>query len=176
MACLVGLLLSSLGSLVCVGCGDGGAATESTETSEATTGEAPTETTAPVMPAPDPNDPIGVEMARRAEQFAANTEVSTPVFRGSLETGRFQDYQAVLRSDRCFKIIGVGGAGVVDLDLFLFDPQGTQLQEDTATDAYPVLGLNHPICPDLRGDYRVRVRMFEGSGEFGVQIFHSPSL
>ncbi|RLB53626.1 MAG: hypothetical protein DRJ42_11400 [Deltaproteobacteria bacterium] len=176
MACLAGLLL---GALFCLGCGDDGVATGvtgATETQEATTGEAPTETAAAVMPAPDPNDPIGVEMARRAVQFAANTEVSTPIFRGSLETGRFQDYQAVLRSDRCFKIIGVGGAGVVDLDLFLFDPQGTQLQEDTATDAYPVLGLNHPICPDLRGDYRVRVRMFEGSGEFGVQIFHSPSF
>jgi len=115
-------------------------------------------------------------MALRHGQFAQGTEPSTPIFRGTLNTGQHQDYQAVLQSDRCFKIIGVGGAGVTDLDLFLFDPQGTQMQEDTATDAYPVLGLNHAICPDLAGSYRVRVRMFEGGGEFGVQVFHVQSI
>jgi hypothetical protein len=132
--------------------------------------------TAAPIPPPDPNDPIGQQMALRQGQFAQNMEPSTPIFRGSLTAGAHQDYQAVLQSDRCFKIIGVGGAGVTDLDLFLFDPQETQVQQDTATDAYPVLGLNHSICPDLAGSYRVRVRVFEGAGEFGVQVFHVQSI
>jgi hypothetical protein len=153
-----------------VGCGDDAAPEESVSPA------VPDQPTAPPIPPPDPNDPIGQQMVLRQAQFAPNMEPSTPIFRGTLTAGAHQDYQAVLQSDRCFKIIGVGGAGVTDLDLFLFDPQGTQMQEDTATDAYPVLGLNHPICPDLAGSYRVRVRMFEGAGEFGVQVFHAQSI
>jgi hypothetical protein len=159
-------------TVLSIACGDDGGEEPAVTTTTPETAQA----TSPAAVPPDPNDPIAQQMALRQGQFAQGTEPSTPIFRGTLQTGEHQDYQAVLQSDRCFKIIGVGGAGVVDLDLFLFDPQGTQMQQDTATDAYPVLGLNHPICPDLAGSYRVRVRMFEGAGEFGVQVFHASAI
>lgn len=132
-----------------------------------------TEPDVPPLEEPPPDDALAQEMYQRAQQFAEGMGPATPLFRGSLETGATQDYQAVLQGTRCFKIIGIGGDGVRDLDLFLFDPDGVQVLQDTATDSYPVLGLTHPICPDFSGAYRVQVKMFEGSGEFGVQVFQS---
>jgi len=137
-----------------------------------TEGEEPS-SDVPALEAPPPGDELAQAMYERAQQFAQGMGPATPLFRGTLETGATQDYQAVLQGARCFKIIGVGGDGVRDLDLFLFDPDGVQVQQDTATDTYPVLGLSHPICPDVSGAYRVQVKMFEGSGEFGVQVFQS---
>ena len=120
-----------------------------------------------------PGDHIAQQMRLRAEQFAEGMEPGTQLFRGTLATGDNQDYQAVLQAGRCFKIIGVGTESVSDLDLFLFDPNGVQVQQDTATDAYPVLGLTTPICPEQAGAYRVQVRMYAGSGEFGVQVWQT---
>lgn len=143
------------------------------------TGDGPSgtgETAEPAVPpleAPPPGDALAKAMYERAQQFAEGMGPATPLFRGTLDTGATQDYQAVLQGTRCFKIIGVGGDGVRDLDLFLFDPDSVQVLQDTATDSYPVLGLTHPICPDTSGAYRVQVKMFEGSGDFAVQVFQS---
>ncbi|MEM9191057.1 MAG: hypothetical protein AAGF12_17870 [Myxococcota bacterium] len=163
-------LLLFVSALLGAGCGD--------ETS-GTPGVNPTEGTDPVfeegIPTPPvaPGDHIGQQMSLRAGQFAEGMEPATPLFRGTLETGDNQDYQAVLQAGRCFKVVGVGGPSVSDLDLFLFDPNGVQVQQDTATDAYPVLGLTHQICPTAPGAYRVQVRMYAGEGEFGVQVFQT---
>jgi len=128
---------------------------------------------APVQDPVAPGDVLGQEMQRRAGQFAEGMTPATPMFRGSLDNGGTQDYQAVLQGGRCFKILGVGSEGVSDLDLFLFDPNGVQVQQDTATDNYPVLGLTDPICPEQAGAYRVQVKMYAGSGEFAVRVYQS---
>jgi len=122
----------------------------------------------------DPNDYVGQQMALRAQQFAEGMTPATALFRGTLQTGATQDYQAVLQGGSCFRIIGVGAQGVTDLDLFLFDPVGAQMLQDTATDAYPILGLSNPICPPSAGAYRVQVKMYAGAGDFGVQVFQAP--
>ncbi|MCS6797408.1 MAG: hypothetical protein NZ898_02565 [Myxococcota bacterium] len=126
------------------------------------------------VPPLDPSDPLDAEMLRRVALFAPNMIAATPMQRGRLSTGESQDFQAVLQAGHCFRIVAVGGQGVTDLDLFLFDPAGVQVQQDTAVDAYPVLGLNAPICPERAGAYRVQVRMFAGAGEFGVQVYRTP--
>lgn len=154
--------------LLCLGCGDDSAPQTQNAPNEPAEPDAPVELTPP-----DPADAIAAAMYQRAGEFAADMVPATTLFRGSLTTGQNQDYEAVLQPDRCFKVVGVGAATVTDLDLYLFDPSGAQVQQDTASDAYPVLGLTEPICPEARGNYRVQVRMFGGSGEFGVQVFQT---
>ncbi len=168
------LVLAAAASVLVLGgaCGNDGGATPIPQPSTSPT-TPPAATLDPQVPPADPNDPIGSQMQLRATQFAEGMAPATPIFRGSLQTGENQDYQAILQSDRCFRVIGVGSSTVTDLDLFLFDPNGVQLQQDTAVDAYPVLGLTHPICPDLAGSYRVQVRMYTGSGDYGVQVFYN---
>lgn len=123
---------------------------------------------------PAANDFIAVNMTARQQQFAQGMVAATPLQRGSLTTSQTQDFQAVLTPGRCYKIIGIGGPTVTDLDLVLFDPNGVQIQQDIATDNYPVLGLSQPLCPTVPGAYRVQVKMYSGQGEFGVQVFSSP--
>jgi hypothetical protein len=155
--------------LLCLACGDDTAPQAQNAPNPPTT---PQQTPTELTP-PDPSDAIASAMYQRAGEFAADMVPATTLFRGSLTTGQNQDYEAVLQPDRCFKVVGVGAATVTDLDLYLFDPSGAQVQQDTASDAYPVLGLTEPICPEARGNYRVQVRMFGGSGDFGVQVFQT---
>ena len=112
-------------------------------------------------------------MHAQARRYATGMLVSTPMFRGMLSNGESQEFQAMLQPMRCFKLIGVGGPTVTDLDLMLFAPSGSLLQKDTANDSFPVLGTDQPLCPTSPGAYRVRVRMYRGAGEFAVQIFHT---
>ena len=142
-------------------------------------GETPPLPSAPLPPTPpapppvpgQPTDVLARSMQVHAQQLAPGMMPATPIFRGHLEQTQTQDFQAVLQPGKCFKIIGVGGEGVSDLDLYLFDPNNVALQQDTETDAYPVLGLESPICPQAAGQFRVQVRMYQGTGDFAVQVF-----
>ncbi len=124
-------------------------------------------------PGPATGDVVGITMQRRAQMVAAGMTPATPILRGTLTEGATQDFQAVMQAGKCFKIIGIGGMSVQDLDLKLFDPNGVQLQQDVATDNYPALGVESPICPSIAGAYRLQVQMYRGSGEFGVQVFET---
>ncbi|MBK6534385.1 MAG: hypothetical protein IPF99_33925 [Deltaproteobacteria bacterium] len=124
----------------------------------------------PTMPG---GDFIASQMQMRQQQFAQGMAPVMPLTRGTLAQHSNQDYQVTITPGRCYKIIGVGGVGVRDLDLKLFDPNGTMVDQDIATDNYPVIGLNQqrPLCPQTGGSYRLRVEMYQGTGEFGVQVF-----
>jgi hypothetical protein len=125
------------------------------------------------QPAPATGDVIAITMQRRAQMVAAGMSPATPILRGTLAEGASQDFQAVMQAGKCFRIIGIGDIGVQDLDLKLFDPNGVQLQQDIATDNYPALGVEAPICPSTAGAYRLQVEMYRGSGAFGVQVYET---
>ncbi|MCC7537124.1 MAG: hypothetical protein IT379_12960 [Deltaproteobacteria bacterium] len=126
-------------------------------------------------PTPPPGgDAIAANMAARAAQFAAGMVPATPLARGTLATSATQDFTFTFTAGKCYKIIGVGGPTVTDLDLKLYDTAGAMLQQDIATDNYPVLGLSQPFCAATAGSYRIEVRMYAGSGEFGLQAFTTP--
>ena len=120
-------------------------------------------------------DFIGSQMQMRQNQFAANMQPVMPLTRGTLAQGSHQDYAVTITPGRCYRIIGVGGVGVTDLDLKLYDPAGTMVDQDIATDNFPVIGLNNqrPLCPQTGGSYRLEVIMYQGAGDFGVQVFGS---
>lgn len=143
-------------------------------------------TVSPSVPVPSPKvepaaaqpgaatgDVVAVTMQRRAQMVAAGMVPATPILRGTLNEGASQDFQAVMQAGKCFKIIGIGDIGVQDLDLKLFDPNGVQIQQDIATDNYPALGVEAPICPSTAGAYRLQVQMYRGSGQFGVQVYET---
>ena len=112
-------------------------------------------------------DFVTQHMTMRAQQFAAGMAPVTPLQQGMLVTGATQDYNVPLQGGHCYTILGVGGAGVTDLDLYLFDMAGQQLAQDTATDNFPV--FRH--CVALPGVYRVQTKMYTGAGTYGVQVF-----
>ena len=64
--------------------------------------------------------------------------------------------------------------GVGDLDLRLRDMNGNVIDQDVATDNFPVLGLQRQLCLNWAGSFQVEIIMYSGGGEFGVQAFATP--
>ena len=119
------------------------------------------------------NDFVSYHMSLRARQFAAGYVPITQLYRAVMGQGQTQMVSVTATPGRCYRIIGVGGAGVRDLDLRLRDMNGNVVDQDVATDNFPVLGLQRPLCLNWTGTFQIEVIMYSGSGEFGVQAFAS---
>ncbi len=127
----------------------------------------------PMQPGMQPGggDFITSQLQMRQQQFAAGMNPVMPMARGTLATSATQNYSVPLQAGHCYKIIGVGGPGVTDLDLKLYSPTSQMVDQDVATDNFPVIGLQHQLCPTTPGAYRLEVLMYAGAGEFGVQVY-----
>jgi hypothetical protein len=80
----------------------------------------------------------------------------------------------VLQSGYCFRIIAAGGRETRDVDLFLFDPDGTALQQDALPSRTAAVGRHVPICPPKEGRYELELRMFAGQGRVAVRLLRDP--
>ena len=117
------------------------------------------------------NDFVSYNMSMRARQFAAGYIPVTNLFRSSMGQGQTQFVTVQINPGRCYRIIGVGGPGVQDLDLRMRDMNGNVVDQDVATDNFPVLGLNRQLCPTWTGTFQVEIIMYSGGGDVGVQAF-----
>jgi len=123
-------------------------------------------------------DAVGQNMTLRARQFASGFTAVTDMIRSTMREGREGvTVPGTVGPGFCYRVIAVGGTGIRDLDAFLLDTAGRQVDADRAPDNYPVIGLNRPLCvppgaPPITA--QIRVRAFSGSGEIGVQIFATP--
>lgn len=120
-----------------------------------------------------PSDFVSYNMTLRARQFAAGYLPISSLYRGTMYQGQRQVVTVTATAGRCYRIIGVGGPGVRDLDLRLRDMNGTVIDQDVATDNFPVLGLQRPLCLNWTGSFQVEVIMYAGGGEYGLQAFAS---
>jgi hypothetical protein len=120
-------------------------------------------------------DYVSQHMSLRARQFAVGMTPITDMFRASMNQGERQNVVISATAGYCYRVIGVGGAGVRDLDLFLYDMAGNLIDQDRAPDNFPVLGLQRPLCLPVAGTARLEVRMFAGAGQVGVQAFAIPA-
>ncbi len=76
-----------------------------------------------------------------------------------------------LDAGRCYVAVARAGAGLRDVDLFLFDPTGAEVARDLDSDAEP--RLEH--CPDQSGRFTVEVRAFQGAGALGLMVLDGPA-
>lgn len=84
-----------------------------------------------------------------------------PIQRGSLGTGREARLPVELGA-QCTTVVALGGAGVVDLDATLLDPEGKAVAHDTTRDPQATLRA----CVEQPGTYTLVVRMAQGAGDF----------
>lgn len=117
------------------------------------------------------SDYLTYNMTMRARQFAAGYIPVTQMYRSQMMQGQNQFVTVTAQPGRCYRIIGVGGQGVRDLDLRLRDQSGNVVDQDVATDNFPVLGLQRQLCLNWTGTFQIEVIMYSGGGEFGVQAF-----
>lgn len=110
----------------------------------------------------------------KAKKYAAGFVADAPPVSGELSEGGRSDHLAVLKAGHCYRIVAAGGEGVEDLDLFLYEPDGVQSQQDPGEDRYPALGVQAEICPYQPGAYRIQVHMYRGQGPFALRVYRTP--
>jgi hypothetical protein len=89
---------------------------------------------------------------------------------GSLEEGRSETHDVRLRGGQAYAILGACDNDCGDLDLFLLDDDGNEIDSDVSTDDFPIVRYS----PRRTGEYRVRVRMYECDTEpcfFAVGVY-----
>lgn len=125
----------------------------------------------PELPEGTPLDRV---LAQKAKKYAPGLVAEGEPFQGELKQGQRGDHLLVLRGGHCYRVLGVSGAEVEDLDLFLYDPNGVQVQQDAAQDRFPVLGMQADICPVHSGAFRLQVHAYQGGGPYAVRAYATP--
>jgi hypothetical protein len=113
-------------------------------------------------------------IALKAKKYAQGLVAEGSTMHGALPQGGRSDQLIVLRGGYCYRVLGAGGDGVEDLDLFLYDPNGVQTEQDPGQDRFPVLGLQSEICPATSGAYRLQTLMYKGSGPYALRVYRTP--
>ena len=132
----------------------------------------PAEEEAP-PPEEPPADALEASLRELGRERAAYMIRDGEAMRGDGAAGTERDFSHVMHPGWCYKVLGLGGDGVEDLDIRVHDPNGVLLQRDTTQDARPYIGQMRPICPTTSGTFRIEVRIVRGEGAFVTQVYRS---
>ncbi len=112
------------------------------------------------------SDLLRSQLAQLAAQKAPGAgPVGAPIG-GFLGSRQALTQYVTMQAGHCYTIVGVGGQGVADLDLALFDPNGKRVASDIGFDPTP--SLQH--CATWPGAYKVEAKVKRGAGEVAVQV------
>jgi hypothetical protein len=90
------------------------------------------------------------------------------VFGGSFMWRRPYSFFVPMDAGRCYTVLGVGGPGVVDLDLFLFDPGNQRVALDRHYNNWPRINY----CAAFPGNYRIEAKVKRGAGEAAIRAYY----
>lgn len=102
-------------------------------------------------------------------QYGKGRGAVTGVMRGNLGTTAEQVFDVRLTAGRCYTVIAVGSPSVRDIDISVLDRSDREIQRDGTVGSFSVLDTSP--CPRFTGQYKIRIRMTRGSGQFGAQVF-----
>ncbi|MBO6935797.1 MAG: hypothetical protein JJ863_12505 [Deltaproteobacteria bacterium] len=89
---------------------------------------------------------------------------------GQLQQGQTRNFGVNLEGGKCYAILAVGAGTVRNLDLIVADPNGSPVDQDVAADNRPIVR----VCAENSGEYRMQVKMTEGSGDFVYHAYRWP--
>ena len=107
------------------------------------------------------------ELAALAQSFAPGQAPASPVFGGYFAWRRPYSFLVAMEPGRCYTLLGIGGPGVVDLDLFLFDPGNRRVALDRHTNKWPRIYY----CASWAGSYRLEAKVKRGAGEAALRAY-----
>jgi hypothetical protein len=111
------------------------------------------------------------QLASLAQAGAPGQPPASQVFGGTFAWRRPYSFPVTMEAGRCYTILGVGGPGVVDLDLFLFDPGNQRVALDRETNNFPRISY----CASFPGAYRIEAKVKRGAGEVALRAYHYSS-
>jgi hypothetical protein len=93
-------------------------------------------------------------------------------FEGAEQRARGAPEQLRLRARRgCYRAFAIGGPGVSDLDVAVYDPRGNLVAADVSRDAWPVVPPRGPLCVNEDGTLTVSVSVARGAGGYLLAIW-----
>jgi hypothetical protein len=115
----------------------------------------------PVQPAPTTGDDpqaIILSQLQQAQAMAAQQgfQLVGQPFSGSLAQGQSWNVPAELHTGYDYRVLGVCDRDCADLDLVVFDNNGQQVAQDTATSSQPVVA----VAPIYSANFTVQVQMY----------------
>jgi hypothetical protein len=113
----------------------------------------------------------GFVAARLRERHRAVGRGGSPVtdlLAGTLRTGDERSIALPVVGGGCYVALAAGMPSVRELDLRVRDPFGNERARDEARDAFPATGR---FCASVSGRWTIEVRMFNGYGQYGLQVF-----
>lgn len=117
-------------------------------------------------------DYVSQHMAVRYQQYASDMVPSSYLQYGNLYEGQEEEFSTVFEVGYCYRVIGVSGETMQDLDLFIVDENGNAISSDTGVENFAVLGMGSDmICPRWTGPFYITARAYRGYGDYGVQVF-----
>lgn len=120
-------------------------------------------------------DYVSQHMQVRYQQYAADMIPSSYLQHGSLYEGQTEEFSTVFEAGYCYRVIGVSGETMADLDLFIVDENGNAIAQDTGVENFAVLGMgSDTLCPRWTGPFYITARAYRGYGDYGVQVFRTP--
>ena len=90
--------------------------------------------------------------------------------RGEMQQGQVRNFGVNLEGGKCYAILAVGAGTVRNLDLLVANPDGAPVDQDVAADNRPIVR----VCAEDSGEYRMQVKMTEGSGQFVYHAYRWP--
>ena len=71
----------------------------------------------------------------------------------------------------CYRVFAVGGPGVDDLDVAVYDGNGRLAAGDVSRDRWPIVPPRGPRCIEEEGAYTVAVSVAHGRGDYVLSIW-----
>lgn len=102
--------------------------------------------------------------------FGDEWELSHDVIQDMMDEGETEYFNLNLRRGVSYGFIAVCDSDCDDIDLYLHDPNGSEVASDLSVDDFPVIDYT----PYASGNFRIGVRMYECSVEpcrYGVAVF-----
>jgi hypothetical protein len=107
------------------------------------------------------------QLAQSASQKAPGSEPVGAPIGGFLGSRQSVTQFVTMQAGRCYTILGVGGQGVNDLDLVLYNPNAKRVASDIGFDPTP--SVQH--CAQWPGAYKLEATVKRGGGEVAVQVY-----
>ncbi len=121
-----------------------------------------------------PGEDPAADLARLGEACAAPGGLHPlgAVHQGAEQGASDPPERFLFRARRgCYRAFALGGPGVVDLDLAVYDPQGKLAGGDVSRDRWPVVPPRGPLCVEKDGVYTIAVAVARGRGDYVLQIW-----
>jgi hypothetical protein len=115
----------------------------------------------------EPSALLRSQLVQRAATVAPGSEPFGAPIGGALASRQSLQQYVMMQAGRCYTIIGIGGQGVSDVDLTLYNPNGKRVASDMGFDQTPT--IRH--CAQWPGAYRLEATVKRGSGEIVAQVY-----